>query len=104
MPNRDGHERLRVTMWDAGAASDCADPKRHGQLQLREDYAQACARHLQAVFQDVRPGQPYSAQPWEDLPEAVVCDRKMYEDFAAYLLSEYTFQASSKRKHLDSRS
>ena len=49
MPNRDGRERLRVTMWDAGAASDCADPKRHGQLQLREDYAQACARHLPGV-------------------------------------------------------
>ena len=67
--------------------------------------ARTTRKRALAIFQEfqvVRPGQPYSTQPWEDLPEAVVCDRKMYEDFAAYMLSEYTFQASSKRKHLDS--
>ena len=56
-------------------------------------------------FQDVRPGQPYSTQPWEDLPEAVVCDRKMYEDFAAFLLSERVYVPGwqkLERKHLDS--
>ena len=56
------------------------------------------------LFQDARPGQPYSQQAWDALPADVVCNNKLYEDFAFYLLSEYTFTATNRgtTKHLTS--
>ena len=54
-------------------------------------------------FQQARPLQRYSLQPFQELPAEVVCHTKVYEDFAYYMVNEYVIQTGRRQgESLDS--
>ena len=54
-------------------------------------------------FQSERRDQPYSVAPFDELPADVVSSAQLYEDFAYYLINEYTIKQGVKaNQHLDS--
>jgi len=55
------------------------------------------ALKLFAKFQQARSLQRYSLQPFSQLPAEVVCNTKVYEDFAYYMMHEYEIQAGRRQ-------